>query len=218
MTKFLHGFFSFGWLRGLDFLPPLLFRFFLAPIFWVEGSTRLGLFKSTDMIWWNPLTWIDKAGYQQGIDTLSNAQGLMPIPLPSLMNGIIGGIEVAAAILLIIGLAVRWISLPVMGVIILIGLATINLGSDIVATGKELFLSHGYQTPLNSGIESTIVLFLMVLALFFMGAGRFFSIDWLIHHKYYRKILKQEEAPLGENHDDDPFDLDTITDEESIQK
>jgi len=92
MTKFLHGFFSFGWLRGLDFLPPLLFRFFLAPIFWVEGSQRLGLFTGSSIVWWNPLTWIDKAGYQQGVDVLSSAQGLIPVPLPGIMNGVIGGI------------------------------------------------------------------------------------------------------------------------------
>lgn len=213
MTKFLHGFFSFGWLRGLDFLPPLLFRFFLAPIFWVEGSTRLGLFTGSDIIWWNPLTWIDKAGYQQGVETLSSAQGLFSIPLPGIMNGVIGGIEVVAAVLLIIGLAVRWISLPLMGIIILMGLAAANFGSDIVETGKELFLTHGYKTAENSGIESALTLFLMVLALFFMGAGRFFSLDWLIHHRYFKKIIRQEEAMLvHHDHDEDPFDVDTTRD------
>lgn len=210
MTKFLHGFFSFGWLRGLDFLPPLLFRFFLAPIFWIEGSQRLGLFTGSGIVWWNPLTWIDKAGYQQGVDALNSAQGLIPIPLPSIMNGVIGGIEVAAAFLLIIGLAVRWISLPLMGIIILMGLAAANFSGGLVETGKELFMSHGYATSANSGIEAAITLFLMTLALFFMGAGRFFSLDWLIHHRYFKKILRQEEAAhIDHDHDDDPFDVDT---------
>ena len=44
MTKFLLGFFSFGWLRGLDFLPPLLLRLFLAPLLYVSGSQKLGIF------------------------------------------------------------------------------------------------------------------------------------------------------------------------------
>ena len=209
MTKFLHGFFSFGWLRGLDFLPPLLFRFFLAPIFWVEGQRRLGLFTGSDVIWWNPLTWIDQATYQQSVETLSSAQGLFSIPAPNLMNGVIGGIEVIAAILLIIGFAVRWISIPLMGIIILMGLAAVNFSGGLVETGKELFFSHGYMTPANSGIESALTLFLMVLALFFMGAGRFFSLDWWIHHSYFKKILREEsEANVHHDHDDDPFDVD----------
>ncbi|MEE9302801.1 MAG: DoxX family protein [Thiotrichaceae bacterium] len=209
MTKFLHGFFSFGWLRGLDFLPPLLFRFFLAPIFWVAGQQRLGLFTGSDVIWWNPLTWIDGAGYQQGVEALSSAQGLFSIPAPSIMNGVIGGIEVIAAVLLIIGFAVRWISLPLMGIIILMGLAAANFSGGLVETGKELFFSHGYATTANSGIEAAIVLFLMTLALFFMGAGRFFSLDWWIHHSYFKKIIRQESA-MGIHHDhDDPFDVDS---------
>ncbi|MEE9352688.1 MAG: DoxX family protein [Thiotrichaceae bacterium] len=209
MTKFLHGFFSFGWLRGLDFLPPLLFRFFLAPIFWIAGQQRLGLFTSSDVIWWDPRTWIDGAVYQQGVEALSSAEGLFSIPAPSIMNGVIGGIEVVAAVLLIIGFAVRWISLPLMGIIILMGLAATKFSGGLVETGKELFMSHGYTTVANTGIESAIVLFLMALALFFMGAGRFFSLDWWIHHSYFKKIIRQEEA-VGIHHDhDDPFDVDT---------
>lgn len=206
MTKFLHGFFSFGWLQGLDFLPPLLFRFFLAPILWIEGSSRLGLFKNADTIWWNPMTWFDSATYQQGVETLSNAQGLMPIPFPSIMNGVIGGVEVVAAFLLIIGLAVRWISIPLLAIIVIIGLATVNFGGDIVNTGKDLFMSHGYSTPTNSAFATTLTLFLMVLALFFMGAGRFFSMDWFIHWHFMRK-LKKENNNAYQN--DDPFDIDS---------
>ncbi len=209
MNKFLHGFFSFGWLKGLDFLPPLLFRFFLAPIFWVEGSRRLGLFAGDDVEWWNPLTWIDGAVYQQGVDTLSQAQGFLSIPAPGIMNGVIGGVEVAAAILLIIGFAVRWISLPLMAILLVMGLAATSFGTDLVATGKELLMTHGYMTPANTGITSAITLFLMVLALFFMGAGRFFSLDWWIHHSYFKKIVRQE-TESGIRHDhDDPFDVDT---------
>lgn len=203
MTKFLHGFFSFGWLRGLDFLPPLLFRFFLAPIFWVEGSRRLGLFGGDNVIMWNPMTWFDAATYQKGVETLSSAQGLIPIPAPEIMNGVIGGVEVAAALLLIIGFAVRWISLPLMAVLILMGLAAADFSGGFVETSKSLLMTHGYLTPLNSGIESTITLFLMVLALFFIGAGRFFSVDWLIHHRYYKKLKAQEEKNVYKPNEDE---------------
>ena len=205
MTKFLHGFFSFGWLRGLDFLPPLLFRFFLAPIFWVEGSQRLGLFTGENIVIWNPLTWVNNAVYQKGVESLSNVQGLIPIPVPEIMNGVIGGVEVAAAILLILGFAVRWISLPLMGILVILGLAAANFSGGFIETSKELLLSHGYMTPLNGGIESTLTLFLMVLALFFIGAGRFFSLDWLIHHRYYKKIARQNNDNTRQANDE--FDV-----------
>ena len=207
MRKFLHGFFSFGWLKGLDFLPPLLFRFFLAPIFWVEGSRRLGLFTGSDVSWYPP-TWIDAATYQASVDVLSNAQGLVSVPVPSIMNGVIGGIEVTAALFLILGFAVRWISLPLLGVIMLMGLAAFQMQGSAIETATELLMTHGYQTPLKNGIESAIVLLLMVLALFFMGAGRFLSIDWWIYNSFCKKIMHDDKVK-NDNGLDDPFDLDT---------
>lgn len=208
MRKFLHGFFSFGWLKGLDFLPPLLFRFFLAPIFWVEGSQRLGLFTGSDIIWYDPRTWLDAATYQASVDTLTNASGVMAVPAPNIMNGVIGGIEVAAALLLVLGFAVRWISLPLLGVVTLMGLAAFKLQGTATQTATELLMTHGYATPLHNGIDATIVLVLMILALFFMGAGRFLSIDWWIHNSFYKKIMNEEKAKDNDGLDD-PFDIDT---------
>jgi uncharacterized membrane protein YphA (DoxX/SURF4 family) len=214
MTKFLIGFFSFGWLRGLDFLAPLLLRFFLAPIFWVEGSRRLGLFAASDFVWYDPRTWINVDTYKQSAETLaSNAQGL--IPMPDMMNGVIGGLEIVGAFFLIIGFAVRWISLPLMALVAIMGIAAVAIQTDIITTGKELLMSHGYTTMLNSGFESALALFLMLLALFFMGAGRFFSLDWFIHHRYFRKLTRQQEAATSEALDD-PFDVDMSDDNDNV--
>ena len=111
MTKFLLGFFSFGWLRGLDFLPPLLLRLFLAPLLWVSGSNKLGLFSSADFIWFNPFTWVnlDNPVFE------ATVSGLAKLPfiadgLASVLGTSIGWLEIVDAFLLLIGFAVRWVS------------------------------------------------------------------------------------------------------------
>ena len=210
MVKFLLGFFSFGWLRGLDFLPPLLLRFFLAPLLWVSGSKKLGLFAGSDIVWYNPMTWFDSAGYQAGVEAL----GATPMPLPEIMNGVIGGVEVVAAFLLIIGLAVRWISLPLlalMGFAVLLALG----GGDILAAGKNMLMTHGYTDATVDKLTLGVMYFIMVLSLFFMGAGRFFSVDWFLHRKLQRSI-DAKEAATPASYDNDPFDLDATTDDNKI--
>jgi len=214
MTKFLLGFFSFGWLRWLDFLPPLLFRLFLAPLFWVSGQQKLGLFTSPDMTWWNPLTWINADTYKASAEAMSS----MPLigSLSDIMPGLIGGLEIIAAFFLLIGFAVRWISLPMLALIGLTALTALH-GQDIVTAFKELLLSHGYTDMSTSGFSKAVVYFLMLLALFFMGAGRFFSVDWFLHRRLHKKILAKDVAGQNshqhESRDEDPFDLDHTTDE-----
>ena len=113
MTKFFLGFFSFGWLRGLDFLPPLLLRLFLAPLLWVSGSSKLG-------ISFDPFTLLntDNPVYQ------ATAAGISKIPfipdaLAPLITTSIGILEVVGAFLLLIGFAVRWISIPLLALILM---------------------------------------------------------------------------------------------------
>lgn len=205
MTKFLLVFFSFGWLRGLDFLPPLLLRLFLAPMLWVSGSKKLGLFSGANVEWYNPLTWFDSAAYQASVDVLSTT----PMPAPGLMNGIIGGVEVAAAFLLIIGFAVRWISLPLlalMGFTILLALGS----QDILSAGENMLMTHGYTDATEDRLTVGVMYFIMLLSLFFMGAGRFFSVDWFLHRKLHNRINSQQSSK-SESFDDDPFDLDATT-------
>lgn len=204
MTKFLIGFFSFGWLRGLDFLAPLLLRIFLAPILWVEGSNRLGLFSSSNFDWLNPSSWINPDVYAKSVEALSNTEGLIGIPFPEIMNGVIGGVEIVGAFLLLIGFAVRWISIPLMVIIAWMGLAMMKINGSAIDSVKQVLLTHGYQTPQNGSIEAAVTIFLMLLTLFFMGAGRFFSVDWLIFHKYYRKMVRKEQRKAAE----DPFEVD----------
>lgn len=206
MVKFLLGFFSFGWLRGLDFLPPLLLRLFLAPLLWVSGSTKLGLFAGNDIVWYNPMTWFDATAYQAGVEVLSAT----PMPLPDVMNGVVGGVEVAAAFLLLIGFAVRWISLPLLA---LMGFAVVLAlgGSDIVAAGKNMLMTHGYTDATVDQLTVSVMYFIMVLSLFFMGAGRFFSVDWFLHRKLQQSI-NAKEVNVSDTYDNDPFDVDASSD------
>lgn len=209
MTKILLGFFSFGWLRGLDFLPPLLLRLFLAPLLFVSGQQKLGLFTSSDLTWYNPLTWGNSETYQAAADAMST----VPVigSASGLMTGIVGGLEIAGAFLLLIGFAVRWISLPLLALIALTGLVALN-GQDIVGALKEMLMTHGYTDMSDSGFAKSVIYFLMLLTLFFMGAGRFFSVDWFLHHGLQKKIATGSDNTQV-HREEDPFDLDNTTDE-----
>jgi len=209
MTKFLLGFFSFGWLRGLDFLPPFLLRLFLAPLLFVSGQQKLGLFTSPDLAWYNPMTWGNSATYQAAVDAMSTAPIIGPVS--DVMAGVVGSLEILGAFLLLIGFAVRWISLPLLALIVLTALMALS-GQDIVATLKEMLMTHGYTDMSSSGFAKSVVYFLMLLTLFFMGAGRFLSVDWFLHRSLQKKIAANSEIEHP-HRDEDPFDLDNTTDE-----
>ena len=50
----------------------------------------------------------------------------------------------------------------------------------------EWLTSSGSVTILNNGIEFAITYFIMLLALFFLGAGRIVSLDYWIHRRVKR--------------------------------
>lgn len=212
MTKFLLGFFSFGWLRGLDFLPPLLFRLFLAPLLWHSGQQKLGLFTAADSLWYNPLTWVNSETYQAAIDQMSSVPLMSFLPTQAL--GFVGWLEVIGAFLLFVGLAVRWISIPLLGLIAITALVALN-GQDIVETLKAVVMGHGYTDMTDSVFGKSIIYLLMLLALFFMGAGRFFSVDWFLYRHLNKKIVAQRSTNVTAqqpHREEDPFDLDNTTD------
>ncbi|HEY3486631.1 MAG TPA: DoxX family protein, partial [Gammaproteobacteria bacterium] len=84
--------------RTADWLPPLLLRLYLAPVFWVAANNKLNPFNMGSSL--QPvIDWFDK--------------GLM-LPLPRLMASMAWATEYFGAILLLLGLATRWISIPLM--------------------------------------------------------------------------------------------------------
>lgn len=174
--------------RKADWLAPLLLRVYLAPIFWMAGWNKLMAFSST-VEWFGDKDW-----------------GL-GLPFPTLMAAMATGAELGGAVLLVLGLAVRWISLPLMATMA-VAVATVHwnngwlaiaegmgpfatprtmAAADQLAKAKEILMAHGDYDMLtqygslailNNGIEFAATYFVMLLVLFFSGAGRYVSLDY----------------------------------------
>ncbi|SDZ77667.1 DoxX protein [Thiothrix caldifontis] len=205
--KFLVGFFSLEWMRVFDFIAPLAIRLFLAPMFWVSGVKHLGLFSSSDFVIYNPLTWINTEAFQQSVAAMSNTV-LAGMGAETLLI-LIGTIEIVAAILLVLGFAVRWVVLALMFAVVVLGLMAMG-EAGFLTTMQQLVMSHGYTTMVNNQTEVYLVYFVLLLALFFMGAGRWVSLDWFI----YRGFMKRIDSKTAHH---DPFEIDA-TDEPGISK
>lgn len=184
--------------RSIDFLAPLALRLYLAPIFWVAGVEKVTSFD--DIVAW-----------------FGNPDWGLGLPFPTLMAFLATATEVVGAIALLLGLGVRWVSLPLMATMIVAAVtAHWDNGWQAIADTKSVFASphlglfqfedasgaaerldratsilqeHGHYSwlteqggfaILNNGIEFAATYFVMLLALFFIGAGRYASVDyWL---------------------------------------
>ena len=78
--------------RSLDFVAPLLLRLFLAPVMIVAGYTKLETFDGT-------AAW------------LGDSLGL---PFPTLMAALVVAAELGGGLLLLLGLATRYVAVPLM--------------------------------------------------------------------------------------------------------
>jgi uncharacterized membrane protein YphA (DoxX/SURF4 family) len=199
--------------RALDFLAPLALRLYLVPVFWMAGSGKLnnaGLdCLSTDS---GPC---DFTPGQDVIDWFGNVEWGLGLPFPGVLAYLAAYTEYFGAILLLIGLAVRWISVPLM-ITMVVAAVTVHLqngwlaiaeGTGLFATertegaidrlevARDILQEHGNYSwltengsfvVLNNGIEFAATYFIMLLVLFFTGAGNFFSIDYWISRKWRR--------------------------------
>jgi len=181
---------GFDKMKCLDFLAPLLLRFYLAPVFWMAGSKKFANFSST-------------------VDWFGNADGGLGLPVPWLLVLLTACIEVIGALFLLLGVGVRLISIPLMITMVAAaitahwkyGWLAIASGSGLFATDRTIgamerleqaqsilqhngdyqwLTEHGNFVVLNNGIEFAATYFIMLLVLFFMGGGRYVSADyWL---------------------------------------
>jgi putative oxidoreductase len=179
--------------RTVDFLGPLALRLYLAPIFWMAGTKKLADINST-------AAWFGNPDWGLGL------------PFPELMAWMASLIEAGGAILLFFGIAVRWISIPLI-VTMIVAAVTVHLqngwlaiaeGSGFFASertagaidrldrAKEILQQHGnYEwltengsiVVLNNGIEFAATYTIMLLVLFFTGAGNA-SVDYYISRKF----------------------------------
>ncbi len=172
-------------LRALDFLAPLAMRLYLVPVFWMAGTKKLADMEST-------IAWFGNPDWGLGL------------PMPALMAWAAALTEAGGAILLLIGLATRWISIPLM-VTMVVAAVTVHLqngwaaiaetpeAAERLSAATSLLREHGnYEwltgsgefVILNNGIEFAATYFIMLLALFFTGAGRYFSVDYWIARRF----------------------------------
>lgn len=182
-------------LRYLDGLAPLLIRIILIPVFWMAGTHKIDF--STLMPYENTVAWFGNPDWGLGL------------PAPTLMAFLAGWTEILGAVLLAAGLAVRWISIPLMVTMVVAAVTAhwdngwqaiadpsapfanerVMESADRLVRVKEILREHGnYEwltgrgslVILNNGIEFAAIYFAMLLSLFFSGGGRFVSLDyWL---------------------------------------
>ena len=179
--------------RAVDFLGPLALRLYLAPVFWMAGTKKLASMEDT-------ISWFGNPDWGLGL------------PFPALMAWLATLTEVGGAIALVFGIGVRWVSLPLM-VTMVVAAVSVHLqngwlaiaeGSGLFASertigaverldrAREILQQHGnYEwltengsfVVLNNGIEFAVTYFIMLLVLFFIGAGKL-SIDHLVIKRY----------------------------------
>lgn len=181
-------------LANFQFIAPLLLRLYLAPVFYMAGIQKFNNFDST-------VQWFGNPDWGLGL------------PLPGLMAFLATAAELGGAFLLALGLAVRWISIP-LSVTMLVAIFSVHLknGWLAIATGSGLFATerttlaverldraksilrehgnyswlteHGNFVVLNNGIEFAATYLIMLLALMYLGGGNYFSADYWIQRRF----------------------------------
>jgi uncharacterized membrane protein YphA (DoxX/SURF4 family) len=173
----------FSRLKYLDGLAPLALRLFLVPVFWMAGTQKI-------------------AGMQSTIEWFGNADWGLDLPYPSLLAHLAAYTEAIGALLLLLGLATRWITLPLMFTMLVAifavhwdnGWAAVadSSAEDVavrLAAARDILQEHGNYAwltekgglvILNNGIEFGVIYLLMLFSLVFTGGGRYMSVDYYL--------------------------------------
>lgn len=174
----------FGRLKYLDGLAPLALRLYLVPIFWMAGTTKI-------------------AGIENTIAWFGNPDWGLGLPFPVVLAYLAAYTEAIGAILLALGLATRWISIPLMVTMLVAifavhwdnGWLTVASSSSIEISSRldkaneilEQYGNYNWLTEkggfviLNNGIEFAVTYLAMLFALLFTGGGRYVSVDYWLH-------------------------------------
>lgn len=178
----------------LSGLGPLALRLFLFPVFLVAGMNKVESFNGI-------VQWFDSG---------------LGLPFPTLMAALATGTEVLGGILLLIGFATRWIAIPLM-ITMLVAIFAVHWPNgwqathDLLSWGananteealnrldiaKDILREHGNYEWLtekgslvssNNGIEFGVTYFVMLLALFFSGGGKFVSVDYFLDRHFSKR-------------------------------
>ena len=180
----------------IEFAGPLLLRAYLVPVFWVAGNNK-----------WNPFE--PDSSLQSTIDWFGNPDWGLGLPFPALNAWLAWSAEYFGAILLALGLATRWICIPLLFTMVVAAatvhidhgwqalhdlkspFASANAGEaiDRLNRAKDILrehgdydwlTEHGSLVSLNNGVEWAATYFILLFALFLLGGGRYISLDYWI--------------------------------------
>ena len=181
--------------RAIDFLGPLALRLYLAPIFWMAGTSKFSAFENT-------VAWFGNPDWGLGL------------PFPMLMAFLAATTETLGSVMLLFGVGVRWISIPLMFTMLVAAFSVhwqhgwqaiadtkfclFNCSDAQEAAvrldkAKEILQQYGNYdwlteqgsfVVLNNGIEFATTYFIMLLVLFFLGAGNYASVDYWVGRKF----------------------------------
>lgn len=180
----------------LDFLAPLALRLYLAAVFWTAGMNKV-------------------TGFEGVVEWFGDPEWGLGLPAPLLMAFLATATEVGGAVLLLLGLGVRWVSVPLMVTMAVAAVtvhwphgwqavadpkspfppADIDTAMERLVAARSILEEHGNYDWLtgsgafviaNNGIEWAATYFIMLLALFFLGAGRWLSLDHWIARRWRR--------------------------------
>ena len=170
-------------LQYLDGLAPLAIRLYLVPVFWMAGTKKI-------------------AGIENTAEWFGNPDWGLGLPFPELLAYLAAYTEAIGALLLLLGLATRWISVPLM-VTMLVAIFAVHWDQGWAAiadssaqevavrlgAAKDLLREHGNYSwltekgnfvILNNGIEFAVTYLLMLFTLLFTGGGRYTSVDYYL--------------------------------------
>jgi len=179
-----------------DFLAPFALRLYLVPIFWAAGINKVASFEDT-------------------VQWFGNAEWGLGMPFPWLMAFLATTTELVGAAMLLLGIGVRWISIPLMVTMLVAAfkvhwhngwqaiadtsVCLFNCGDAQAAAerldkAREILQTHGNYDWLteqgsfvisNNGIEFAATYFVMLLVLMFIGAGKYVSADYWIGRRLF---------------------------------
>ncbi|MEO0436991.1 MAG: DoxX family membrane protein [Pseudomonadota bacterium] len=173
----------------LDGLAPLALRLYLVPVFWMAGTQKI-------------------SGLENTIEWFGNPDWGLGLPFPTLMGYLAAYTEAIGAMLLLLGLATRWVTIPLI-ITMLVAIFAVHWDNGWAAIAdssapevaqrlgraKEILREHGNYSwltgegnfvVLNNGIEFAMTYLIMLFSLLFTGGGRFFSVDYYLGRWFKR--------------------------------
>ena len=128
--------------EALEFLPLFLIRLYLFYVLWFAGINKIDSF-----------------------DKFSGYLGTLEVPFPDIFTWLVIITEAGGAALILIGLFVRWSSIPLLVVMFF--------------AGYLVHWQNGWPHEAN-GVEFAAIYSLMLLTLLCFGGGKYLSLDYWV--------------------------------------